>query len=120
MTLINDAVRDGLSASLTSFYYEVWLCSGAESLVFATLSAQKMATKTSVVPTGPANRAGGGREITIPAVSNGSVTASGTATLQAIVDVYNSRVLAVTSLAAPIVLTNGTKFTLGSWKVGIP
>ena len=48
----------------------------------------------------PADRTGGGREVTAASISDGSVTGTGTATHYAIVDTANSRLLATGSLNA--------------------
>ena len=68
----------------------------------------------------PQDRTGGGREVVAAAVSNGSVTATGTATHYAIVDTANSRLLATGSLTASQAVTSGNTFTLSSFSVGIP
>jgi hypothetical protein len=68
----------------------------------------------------PAARSGGGRQVTIAAITDGSVTATGTATHYAIVDTVNSRLLATGSLSASQAVTSGNTFTLSSAVIGIP
>lgn len=68
----------------------------------------------------PADRTGGGREVTAAAISDGSVTGTGTATHYAIVDTANSRLLATGSLNASQSVTSGNTFSLGSFTIGIP
>ena len=68
----------------------------------------------------PSDRTGGGREVVIAAISDGSVTADGTATHYAIVDTVNSRLLATGSLTTTQVVTTGNTFSLGSFTIGIP
>jgi len=68
----------------------------------------------------PADRTGGGRQVTVAAISDGSVTGDGTATHYAIVDTVNSRLLATGSLTASQVVSTGNTFTLGSFTIGIP
>lgn len=70
--------------------------------------------------TGPADRTGGGREVTVAALTNGSITANGTVTHYAIVDTANSRLLATAALTASQVVTNGNTFSLDSFTIGIP
>ena len=118
MTLINDHLRDnGLNGVLGT--REVWLCSGSETLTYATLLAAKRGHVAAVL-TGPAARSPTGRKVTVSAVIDGTVDAGGTATVQALVDVGNTRVLAVRPLAASFALTVGVPFTLTSWDIGIP
>jgi len=68
----------------------------------------------------PADAAGGGREVTVAALSGGSVSTDGTATHFAIVDTSNSRLLATGSLSSSQAVTNGNTFSLGTFKITIP
>jgi len=68
----------------------------------------------------PADGVGGGRQVTVTAITDGSVTANGTATHYAITDTVNSRLLATGSLSAPQVVTSGNVFTLTSFTVRLP
>jgi len=83
-------------------------------------STYALGSTTSVTIGQPANRSGGGREVTVSAVSDGSVSGTGTATHYAILDTTNSRLLATGSLSASQSVTNGNSFTLASFKIGIP
>jgi len=83
-------------------------------------STYALGSTTSVTIGQPANRSGGGREVTVSAVSDGSVSGTGTATHYAILDTSNSRLLATGSLSASQSVTNGNSFTLASFKIGIP
>lgn len=55
------------------------------------------------------------RKVSTAAVTDGAVTASGTAGWVAAVDNANSRLLAVYALSATQVVTSGNTFTLGSF-----
>jgi hypothetical protein len=68
----------------------------------------------------PADRSGGGREVTVAAITDGSVTGTGTATHFALVDTSNTRLLATGSLSASQSVTSGNTFTLASFDIGIP
>lgn len=68
----------------------------------------------------PADRSGGGREVTVAAVTDGSITGTGTVTHYAITDTSNSRLLITGSLTASQSVTNGNTFSLASFKIGIP
>jgi len=68
----------------------------------------------------PADRTGGGREVTVAAISDGSVAATGVASHYAIVDTVNLRLLAAGALAASQSVTAGNTFTLASFTIGIP
>lgn len=68
----------------------------------------------------PQNRSGGGREVVAAAITDGSVTGTGTATHYAIVDTTNSRLLATSTLAPSQSVTTGNTFSLSSFSIGIP
>lgn len=68
----------------------------------------------------PADRTGGGRKVTVAAISDGSITGTGTVTHYAIVDTANSRLLATAALTASQSVTSGNTFTLATFDIGIP
>jgi len=83
-------------------------------------STYALGNSTSLSIGAPQDRSGGGREVVVAAITDGSVTASDTATHYAIVDTVNSRLLATGSLSATQVVTSGNTFTLSSVTIGIP
>ena len=73
-----------------------------------------------LVISAPADRGGGGREVTITALdNNGLVTADGTVLWYAIVDDGGTDLLAVGPVTSQAV-TNGNTFSLNELKIGIP
>lgn len=83
-------------------------------------STYALGNSTSLSINAPADRTGGGRKVTVAAISDGSITATGTATHYAIVDTANSRLLATAALTASQSVTNGNTFTLATFDIGIP
>ncbi len=83
-------------------------------------STYTLGNSTSLSVGAPADRTGGGREVTVAAITDGSVSATGTATHYAIVDTANSRLLATGSLNASQSVTSGNTFTLATFDIGIP
>jgi len=79
-----------------------------------------LGNSTSLSVAAPSDRTGGGREVVVAAISDGSVTATGTATHYAIVDTANSRLLATGSLTTSQSVASGNTFSLGSFTIGIP
>ena len=79
-----------------------------------------LGNSTSLSVGAPADRTGGGREVTVAAITDGSVTGTGTATHYAIVDTVNSRLLATGALTASQSVSTGNSFTLGAFTIGIP
>lgn len=69
---------------------------------------------------GPNDRAGGGREVVVSALTDGTITGNGTVTHYAVVDSTNSRLLATAALTASQVVTDGNTFSLDSFTIGIP
>jgi hypothetical protein len=67
----------------------------------------------------PADRGGGGREITISGITSAAIYADGTGAYWAITD-GSAELLATGSLAAGQVLTSGNTFDLSSFAIGIP
>jgi hypothetical protein len=60
------------------------------------------------------------RKVTSAAITDGTVTATATATHWAAVDVTNSRLNATGPLPASVALLSGTQFTLGAFDVELP
>lgn len=81
-------------------------------------SALGNSTSLSIGP--PQDRAGGGRQVVVAAISDGTITGTGTATHYAIVDTLNSRLLAAGLLSASQSVTSGNTFTLSTVTIGIP
>jgi hypothetical protein len=83
-------------------------------------STHTLGNSTSLSIAAPSDRGGGGREVVVTAISDGSVSGTGTATHYAIVDTSNSRLLATGSLSASQSVTSGNTFSLASFTIGIP
>jgi len=83
-------------------------------------STSTLGNSTSLSIGAPQDRSGGGREVVVAAITDGSVTGTGTATHYAIVDTANSRLLATGDLTASQAVTSGNTFTLSSVAIGIP
>jgi hypothetical protein len=92
----------------------------AEATSFANVSSVTLGNSTSLSIGAPQDRPGGGRQVVVAAITDGSVTGTGTATHYAIVDSGNSRLLATGSLTASQAVTSGNTFTLSSVSIGIP
>jgi hypothetical protein len=79
-----------------------------------------LGNSTSLSIAAPTDRGAGGREVVVAAITDGSVTGTGTASHYAIIDTINSRLLATSTLAASQAVTSGNPFTLTSITIGIP
>jgi hypothetical protein len=83
-------------------------------------STYTLGNSTSLSVGTPEDRTGGGRKVVVAAISDGSITGTGTATHYAIVDTVNSRLLATAALTASQSVTSGNTFTLATFDIGIP
>ena len=83
-------------------------------------STSTLGNSTSLSVGAPADRTGGGREVTVAAINDGLATGTGTASHYAVVDTVNLRLLAAGTLAASQPVTSGNTFTLASFTIGIP
>ncbi|MCB0159455.1 MAG: hypothetical protein KDD83_15075 [Caldilineaceae bacterium] len=119
MAFLHDDVLDGGLDVLTADADKLVLCSQAPTSFAEANATYKLAEKASPTVGAAEDRAGGGRKVVVAAITDGSVTATGTATHWALLDTANSKLLAwqtVTSQA----LTNGNTFQLNALNIGIP
>jgi len=120
MATLNDRIFDNGLTVLDTEANRIDICSTEPATYAEATSTYTLGNSTSLSIGAPADRSGGGREVTVAAISDGSVTATGTAAYYAIVDTLNSRLLATGSLSASQVVTSGNTFTLTSVTIGIP
>lgn len=120
MALISDYVLDAALTKLDTEANAIHITSQEAATYAAATATYSLGSSPSISIGAPADRSGGGRQVTVAAVSNGSVTATGTATTFAIVDTVNSRLLLTGSLTASQPVTSGNTFSLASLTVGIP
>ena len=119
MATLNDRVFDNGLTVLDTEANAIHITS-AEATSFANVATVTLGNSTSLSIGAPQDRSGGGREVVVAAITDGSVTGTGTATHYAIVDTVNSRLLATGSLTASQSVTDGNTFTLSSVAIGIP
>jgi hypothetical protein len=120
MATLNDRVLDSGLSVLDTEANKIVVTS-QEATTFTNANATyALGNSTSLSIGAPADRSGGGREVTVAAITDGSITGTGTATHYAIVDTTNSRLLATSTLSASQSVTSGNTFTLASFTIGIP
>jgi hypothetical protein len=120
MASLGDRVLDGGLTTLDTEANKITVTSQEATTYTEGNSTYALGSSTSLSIGAPANRSGGGREVTVAAISDGSISGTGTATHYAILDTTNSRLLATGTLSASQSVTNGNSFTLASFKIGIP
>ena len=120
MAYLNDRVFDNGLTVLDTEANKILICSAQPATYTEANATYALGNSTSLSIGAPAAKSGGGRQVTIAAISDGSVTATGTATHYAIVDTSATRLLAAGSLTASQSVTSGNTFTLTSTTIGIP
>jgi hypothetical protein len=120
MPFINDRVFDNGLTVLDTEANRLDICSTEPATYTAATSTNTLGNKTSLSVGAPTDRTPSGRKVVVAAITDGTVTGTGTATHWAITDTANSRLLATGSLSASQAVTSGNTFTLGAFDIGIP
>lgn len=120
MATLADRVFDNGLTVLDTEANRVDICSSEPTTYAEATSTNTLGNTTSITISAPADRTGGGRKVTLSAISAASVTGTGTATHYAITDTANSRLLVTGSLTASQSVTNGNTFSLEALDIGIP
>lgn len=118
--ILNDRVLDNGLTVLDTEANKILICSAQPTTYTEANSTYALGNSTTLSIGAPAARSPDGRQVTVAAVSDGTVTANGTATHYAIVDTVNSRLLATAPLTSSQVVYSSNSFTLASFTIGIP
>jgi hypothetical protein len=120
MPYIPDAAFDLLLNYIQDNVEALHICS-AEPANYAGLAAVDLGNKQSPSVAEPSDRTPNGREIVVSAITDGSVTATDTATHWALVkDTATSELLATGALSASQGVTSANTFTLTQFAIGVP
>lgn len=120
MPTVADRVLDNGLTVLDTEASRVDITSQESTTYAEATSTHTLGNTTSISISAPADRTGGGRKVTLAAVTGASVTGTGTATHYAITDVSNTRLLVTGTLTASQSVTSGNTFSLDALDVGIP
>lgn len=119
-------------ASLQSYYQDLALqgvatdstrldiCSTEPTTYAQATSTYTLGNKTSPSVGAPAAGTPSGRQVTVAAISGGTVTGSGTAAFWALTNVAGTRLIATGSLSASQSVTSGNTFSLAAFTVVLP
>lgn len=119
MAFIADYIFDLALAELDTATTTLYITS-AEATTYAEASSTfALGNKTALSIGAPANGASNGRRVTVAAITDGSVTATNTATHWAITK-DGTTLMATGALSASQAVTNGNTFTLGAFDITIP
>ena len=112
MATLADRVMDNGLSVLDTEANAVHLTSQEATTYTEATSTYSLGSATGISISAPSDRAGGGRKVTLAAITNGVFNANGTATHYAIVDTVNSRLLATDTLTASQIVYAGNNFAL--------
>jgi hypothetical protein len=119
MATLSNAVFDNGLSELTTNGTRIDITSTEATTYAEATSTLSLGNSTSLSIGSPADRSGGGREVTAAAITDGNVTGTGTAQFYAITD-GSANLLATGSLTETQSVTSGNSFTLTSFTIGIP
>ncbi len=120
MGFLHDDILDAALAAIDTDTENLYICSQEPANYAEAQSTYKLGTKATPAIVAPADRSGGGREIVVSAIADGSVDATGTATHWALTDNSASKLLAAGALSSGQAVTSGNDFTLAAFAIGIP
>ncbi len=118
MPYINDTAYDQALSWIDTNGTRLEICS-AEPSTYAGIAAVALGNKTSLNIAAPSDGAVSGRRVIVAAITDGTVTATGTASHYAIHNGSNTLV-AAGPLSATQAVTSGNTFTLGAFSITIP
>ena len=120
MAFIDDTILDAALDELDGAIENLYITSQEAATYAEAQTTYKLGTKATPTTTGPANGDATGRKLTIDAITDGTVDATGTATHWALCDNSATLLLATGALAAPLAITATNTFTLTAFDVEFP
>ncbi len=121
MPFIPDSALDALLNDVQDDVETLHICSQEPVDYTEAATTYTLGNKAAPTMGEPGDRGGGGRESVVSAITDGNVTATGTATHWALVkDSATAKLQAAGVLSASQGVTNGNTFTLTQFAVGVP
>lgn len=121
MAFISDSALDACVNYVKTNGTQLNICS-SEPVTYGeatTGGTYSLGYKASITLTEPADRTPTGRKVTVPALTGGTVTNSGTASYWALTDA-SSILVATGAITTPISVSAGNTFSLTSFDIGVP
>ena len=115
MPMYDDAALDALLDDVRDNAEQLVICSQEPADYTEAYTTYKLGTKTSPTIADCADASPDGRGCEVQAFSDGSVSADGTATHWALIDVTNTRLLAADALDSGEAVVNGNPFSLNAF-----
>jgi hypothetical protein len=120
MPFITDNALDDLLQYLIDNAEDLHICSQEPTTYTEAVTTYTLGDKQTITIGAQGNRTPSGRKSTVAAITGGDITATGTATHWAIVDVTGTELLATGVLASPESVTSGNTFSLAAFDIGVP
>lgn len=120
MSFFNDHMLDLALSYIDTATTRLDICSAEPATFAQATSTFSLGNKTGISVGAPADRSPTGRQVTIAAVTDGTVTANGTAAWWALSDTVNSRLIAAQTIATPKAVVTGSPWTIDAITIGIP
>lgn len=120
MSFLADYIMDLALAELDTAGNRLDICSAEPTNYTLATATNSLGNKTALSIGAPADRTPNGRKVTVAAITDGTVTATGTATHWAISKTGTSTLMATGALSASQAVTSGNVFTLAAFDIGIP
>lgn len=120
MAALGNSVLDAALSLIDSSTENLYILSADPGLTWSNIALYDLGVKATPGISAPGDRGAGGREITISAITDGSVTDTGTATHYALTDDSETIILASGALSSSQAVTDGNTFTLTEFTIGIP
>lgn len=119
MAFLADYILDLALTELDTATATLYITSQEATNYTEASSTYALGNKASLSIGAPGDRTGGGRKVTVAAITDGSVTDTDTATHWAITK-DGTTLMATGELDAPVAVTSGNTFTLAAFDIGIP
>ena len=120
MPFLHDDILDAALAVISSLAENLYITSQEAVDYTGAQTTYKLGTKASPGFTGPANGDASGRKVTIDAITDGVVDATGTATHWALCDNSDTKLLAAGPLDSGQGVTETNTFTLAAFDIEFP
>lgn len=121
MPFMSDNAYDALLNYIDTNGETLYICSSLPVTYAEASSTYALGSKTSLTINAPSDRSPNGRECVVPAITDGSVSADGTAGFWAICkDSATSELLCAAALSATQAVSNGNTFTLTQFAIQVP
>jgi phage tail sheath gpL-like len=120
MAFLNDAVLDAALNFVKNNGQDLYITSAEATTFVQAKTTFALGNKTGISIGVPGDATPNGRKVTVATISDGAVTATGTAAFYAIVDETNDILIATGQLSATQSVTSGNTFTLTEFDVTVP